>query len=66
MAFDRFSVTTDLDGSSQISFRSTYIIFTHELKMEETDPTQIENLTAESSTNESTFKRTIVRKKFFN
>jgi hypothetical protein len=34
----------------------------HELKIEETDPTEIENLTAKSSTNKSTFKRTIVRK----
>ena len=32
--------------------------------MEETDPTEIENLTAKSSTNKSTFKRTIVRKNF--
>ena len=30
--------------------------------MEETDPTEIENLTAKSSTNKPTFKRTIVRK----
>ena len=29
--------------------------------MEETDPTEIENLTAKSSTNKTTFKRTIVR-----
>jgi hypothetical protein len=57
MAFDWFSVTTDLDGSSQSSFRSTYIRFTHELKIEETDPTEIENLTAKSSTNKSTFER---------
>ena len=32
--------------------------------MEETDPTEIENLTAKSSTNKTTFKRTIVRKNF--
>jgi hypothetical protein len=49
-------------GSAQSSFGSTYIRFTHELKVEETDPTEIENLTAKSSTNKPTFKRTIVRK----
>jgi hypothetical protein len=38
--------------------------FTHELKMEETDPTEIENLTAKSSTNKTTFKRTIVKNNF--
>ena len=32
--------------------------------MEETDPIEIENLTAKSSTNKTTFKRTIVRKNF--
>ena len=33
--------------------------------MEETDPTEIENLTATSSTNKPTFKRTS-EKEFFN
>jgi hypothetical protein len=32
--------------------------------MEESDPTEIENLTAKSSTNKPTFKRTIVRNNF--